>query len=120
MSDHDLGGDNACWAHRLDEVDPLPGSGVVWSLPHDGDLDGNFVHLRAGSQIDEHVNADLDVLVVVWSGRGALLVDGAETELGRGVMTVVPKGAARSIRAIDDLRYLSIHRRRDAIGLGRR
>lgn len=114
------GGDAACWSHLVDADDPQPGSGVVWSLPHDGDLDGNLVHLRPGSAIDPHVNADLDVLLVVWSGRGRLTVDGEVRELERGVATVVPKGAERAIEATDDLRYLSIHRRRDGLGISTR
>ena len=116
----DEGGDAACWAHLVDADDPRPGSGVVWSLPHGGDLDGNLVHLRTGSVIEPHVNADLDVLIVVWGGSGRLIVDGVARELERGVATVVPKGAERTIEATDDLRYLSIHRRRDALGLSPR
>lgn len=119
MSDeHPLGGDNPCWAHLLDDADPSAGSGVVWSLPHDGDLDGNFVHLRPGATIDPHVNADLDVLLVVWNGRGELVVDGEASVLEQGVTTLIRKGTERSIRADDDLRYLSIHRHRIAFGIG--
>lgn len=116
----ETGGDAACWAHLVDADDPQAGSGVVWSLPHGGDLDGNLVHLLPGAAIDPHVNADLDVLVVVWSGHGRLVVDGAVRELERGVVTVVPKGAQRAIEATDDLRYLSIHRRRDGLGISTR
>ncbi len=119
MSDeHAHGGDHPCWAHLPDDADPTAGSGVVWSLPHDGDLDGNFVHLRPGATIDAHVNTDLDVLIVVWSGRGELVVDGAVSVLERGVITRIRKGTERSIRAVDDLRYLSIHRHRVAFGIG--
>lgn len=61
----DLGGDPPCWAHLVND-DPTPSgygyvgqvvavdlgatdtrgrSGVVWSVPHGGDLDVNLVHL---------------------------------------------------------------------------
>ncbi|MEQ8437678.1 MAG: cupin domain-containing protein [Ilumatobacter fluminis] len=114
------GGESACWAHLVDADDARPGSGVVWSLPRGGDLDGNLVHLRPGAVIDPHVNAELDVLIVVWSGSGRLTVDGVARELERGVATVVPKGAERSIAALDDLRYLSIHRHRDTLSISPR
>ena len=61
MTDQDVGGDAPCWAHRfegnermapvvadLGSVDLSGGSGAVWSLPHDGDLDANLVHGESG------------------------------------------------------------------------
>jgi len=101
------------------DVDTAPGvGGVVWKLPHDGDLDGNLVRLAAGRSIDEHVNAEVDVLVVVRAGGGALVVDGDRHELGPATVALVPKGARRSIVAGDaGLAYLSIHRRREGLAI---
>lgn len=136
----DMGGEAPCWAHLVDDLEPhaapeRPGpvvvdvaelagltdggaDGAIWSLPHDGDLDANVVRLRAGNAIDEHVNGEVDVLVVVWSGTGALDVDDTTTSLAPGVLASIPKGARRSVRAVgDDLTYLSIHRRRDSLSI---
>ncbi len=140
IDDSDLGGEPACWAHFIDELDgpddsdrrgldavDLAGldesgaSGAVWSLPHGGDLDANAVWLRAGDGIDEHVNDDVDVLVVVWRGGGDLTADGLVTALRPGVVAQVPRGARRGIRAgADGLTYLSVHRRRDGLTISRR
>ena len=141
--DSDLGGEPACWAHFVDEldggteardldaddldavdlgdVDESGGSGAVWSLPHGGDLDANAVWLRPGDVIDEHINGEVDVLVVVWSGAGELTVDGGDVPLRPGVVVQVPKGARRGIRSgSDGLTYLSVHRRRDGLSISRR
>ena len=137
--DSDLGGEPACWAHFIDELDTPDsdprasdavdlagldesgGSGAVWNLPHGGDLDANAVWLRPGDGIDEHVNDEVDVLVVVWRGDGELTADGRMTALRPGVVVQVPRGARRGIRAGDDgLTYLSVHRRRDGVTISRR
>jgi quercetin dioxygenase-like cupin family protein len=126
----DEGGDAACWAHLVAEpdeaivVDPDPGSmhvgGVVWSLPHGGDLDANLVRLAPGAAIGEHRNQQLDVLVVVREGSGVLEMDGERHALRPGVIALVPRGAARAVRAGEvGIGYLSIHRRRDPLGIGR-
>jgi mannose-6-phosphate isomerase-like protein (cupin superfamily) len=134
MSDHaDLGGEAPCWAHLVDDLDPhgsQPGAvfvdvagfaddgadGAVWSLPHGGDLDANVVRLRDGNAIADHVNVEVDVLLVVWSGAGELVVDDRPTALRPGIVASVPRGSRRAVRAKgSDLTYLSIHRRRDAL-----
>ncbi len=138
IDDSDLGGEPACWAHFVDELDgdmearrvdavdlgdldESGGSGAVWSLPHGGDLDANAVWLRAGDEIDEHVNDDVDVLVVVWRGAGALTADGRTTALRPGVVVQVPRGARRVIRAgADGVTYLSVHRWRNGLTISRR
>jgi quercetin dioxygenase-like cupin family protein len=140
--DGDLGGESACWAHFLDELDVRDGSGgvgdglagvdlatldrsgssgAVWSLPHGGDLDANAVWLQPDDTIREHVNDEVDVLVVVWSGTGELTVDGRALPLRPGVVASVERGARRGIRADGDgLTYLSVHRRRDGLTITRR
>ena len=102
------------------DVDAAHGiGGVVWKLPHDGDLDGNLVRLAPGRAIDEHVNTEVDVLVVVRSGAGRLAVDGTEHDLTPTTVALVPVGARRSITAgPDGISYLSIHRRRDGLTIG--
>ncbi len=141
--DDDLGGEPACWAHlvgemevesvarRNDAVRPdgvdLSGltesgsSGAVWSLRHGGDLDANVVWLRPDDTIDEHVNDEVDVLVVVWSGEGELTSDGRPVALRPGVVVQIERGARRSVVASPDgVTYLSVHRRRDGLSITRR
>ena len=104
------------------DIDSTGGvGGVVWKLPHEGDLDGNLVRLAAGRSIAEHVNGDVDVLLVVRSGTGELVVDGDRHQLGDRAVALVPRGARRSITAAaDGIAYLSIHRRRDGLTIGDR
>lgn len=109
--------------HRLlvePNVDIAHGvGGVIWKLPHDGDLDGNLVRLAACRSIDEHVNDEVDVLIVVRSGDGKLAVDGETHLLGSAALALVPRGTRRSITAgANGITYLSIHRRREGLTIG--
>lgn len=88
------------------------GTGPVWSLASD-DLNATALAWPAGHEIAEHVNDELDVLLVVLEGDGTVRVDGEDHALAGGHAVLVPKGAARSIRAgAAGIRYLSVHRRR--------
>jgi mannose-6-phosphate isomerase-like protein (cupin superfamily) len=90
--------------------------GAIWSLPHGGDLDANVVRIGDGNAIADHVNGEVDVLVMVWSGTGELVVDDRATALRPGIVVSVPRGARRAVRAHgSDLTYLSIHRRREGL-----
>jgi mannose-6-phosphate isomerase-like protein (cupin superfamily) len=133
----DLGGDPPCWAHLFEgasgtgpagppvvdlaAIDTAGPSGAVWSLPHGGDLDANLVRLGPGDGVGVHVNDEVDALLLVRSGQGELVVDGAVRELRPDVLALVPRGAPRSLRAGPaGLTYLSIHRRRGPLGVTRR
>ncbi len=102
------------------DIDATPGiGGVVWKLPHEGDLDGNLVRLAAGRSIEAHVNDEVDVLIVVRSGGGALVVDRVPHPLGEVTIALVPKGVERSITAgPSGMSYLSVHRHRDGLTVG--
>jgi mannose-6-phosphate isomerase-like protein (cupin superfamily) len=123
----DLGGDPACWAHPagdlatgFEAIEVSDESGVVWSLPHGGGLDANIVRLVAHDSIGEHVNDDLDVLLVVWSGSGEVVVDERRVPLEPGVITCVERGRRRSVHAGGDgLMYLSTHPRLDPMSVRR-
>ena len=95
------------------------GDGVHWTLETPGELNVNLVHLDPGHAIGEHVNDEVDVVIVVLAGRGELTVDGHGTELAPHVVASVPKGSRRGVRAAEGegLDYLSIHRRRGALGI---
>jgi quercetin dioxygenase-like cupin family protein len=95
------------------------GDGVHWTLETPGDLNVNLVHLDAGHAIGDHVNDEVDVVIVVLTGRGRLTIDGHGTDLAPHVVACVPKTALRDVRAADGdgLDYLSIHRRRGPLGI---
>jgi len=96
------------------------GSGVCWTLAAQSDLNVNVVRLEAGDEIGEHVNDDVDVVVAVLAGAGRLVVDGRVVALGPGTVVHVPRGASRRLEAASPLGYLSVHRRRAGLGVGRR
>jgi len=121
----DQGGDPPCWAHLIDEspddgllidLDALStgeGDGVTWSLPHGGDLDANLIRLGPRAAIEEHRNDDVDVLVVVQSGTGEIVVGDSVREVARDQLMLIPRGSRRAIHASEHgLVYLSIHRAR--------
>ena len=94
-------------------------SGVVWTLEGSGDLNANLVRFEAGGGVGEHVNDEVDVLVVGIAGSGSVSVDGEEHPLSNGVMVFVPRGASRSTRAASEgFAYLSVHRRRGPLQIG--
>ena len=86
--------------------------GAVWR--HESlDLDVNVVAFGAVEGVAEHVNGEVDVLVVGLSGSGTVEVDGRSYALTPGAVVVIPKGTRRSTRAGDDhVVYATCHRRR--------
>jgi hypothetical protein len=72
--------------------------GARWRL--DGkDLQANLVRLDQGDRIQPHPNDEVDVLVVVVSGRGELTLDGQVHPLAPMVIAHLPKGDGQSDRA---------------------
>jgi mannose-6-phosphate isomerase-like protein (cupin superfamily) len=89
------------------------GSGTVWTLEGSEDLNANLVLFPAGSGVGEHVNEEVDVVLVSVAGSGSVVVEGEEHPLSAGRMVFVPKGTRRSVRSgSEDFAYLSLHRRR--------
>ena len=77
----------------------LPGGkreGSIWTLEQSSDLNVNLVRFPAGGGVGEHVNEEVDVLVVGVSGSGVIAVDGREHPLRAGTLAFVPKGARHS------------------------
>lgn len=102
----------------LGSIDTGGDGGVVWSLPHGGDLDVNLVHLDPDTAIGSHVNALVDVVISMVAGDGDLVIEDATHKLSGDVLALIPKGARRDIRAGDGgITYLSIHRRREPLGI---
>jgi quercetin dioxygenase-like cupin family protein len=129
--DEPEGGDPACWSHLFDDTgDPdeavvdlaalvrppaselQPRSGAVWTRQSD-DLNVNFLVFPAGEGVAEHVNAEVDVLLVGIAGDGIVAIDGLPRVLRAGRAVLIPKGARRSTQAVSDpFAYLTCHRRR--------
>lgn len=132
VSDADLGGEAPCALPLVDDdgrvrsgVVVVPESvasgsgGAIWSLPHTGDLDANLVRLDPDGVIAEHVNDAVDVLMVVRSGSGRVIVDRSVHQLGPDHLVLIPRGASRSIAAgSSGIAYLSVHRHRSPLTLG--
>ena len=106
-----LGDDTSCV--DITAVTAADGTqGALWSR-ETTDLDVNVVAFPAGSGVAEHVNGEVDVLVVVVAGEGRAEVAGRVHPLAAGVALIIPKGAPRSIRCTAGrLVYLTCHRRR--------
>ena len=100
-------------------VDLLRGSGTgpLWGMASQ-DLNATLLAWPAGHEVAEHVNEELDVLIVVLGGHGTASVDGAAYHLAAGSAILLPRGTRRRIEAgVDGLRYLSVHRRRGPLQL---
>ncbi|MDP1846818.1 MAG: hypothetical protein Q8K79_03415 [Solirubrobacteraceae bacterium] len=96
------------------------GSGPLWGMASD-DLNATLLAWPAGEGVAEHVNAELDVLVVVLEGSAAVMIDGAPHGLVAPAAILVPRGAPRAIEAGDGgVRYLSVHRRRGPLQIAPR
>lgn len=99
-------------------VDARGHKGTVWTLEGSEDLNANLLRFPAGTGVGEHVNEEVDVVMVGIDGLGTVMVDGREHHLSADGMVFVPKGAHRSIRSESDgFAYLSIHRCRGSLRL---
>lgn len=95
-------------------IDLLAGSGTgpLWGMAST-DLNATLLAWPPGHGVPEHVNGELDVLVIVLEGNGSVVIDGEPHGLASGYAILIPRGTRRRITAGDPgLRYLSVHRRR--------
>jgi mannose-6-phosphate isomerase-like protein (cupin superfamily) len=89
--------------------------GAIWSV-NAPQMNVNLMRLSAGAGIPEHVNAELDVLLVFLEGEGELVCAGEGREVGPGIAAVIPAGLARSLRCTrGPLVYVSCHRQRGGL-----
>ena len=96
-------------------------AGAVWTLDGGEDLNANLVRFPGGGGVGEHVNDEVDVVFIGVSGAGTLAVDGDQRSLRPGCLILVPKGARRATRAAPEgLAYLTVHKRRGPVRIGRR
>jgi quercetin dioxygenase-like cupin family protein len=77
------------------------------------DLNATLLAWPSGHEVTEHVNGELDVLVIVLDGCGRAIIDGKIHDLVAASAILIPRGTRRRITSGDEgLRYLSVHRRR--------
>ena len=122
--DDEQGGDPACWSHLFEDdnssavidlaelANIVPGRGPIWTRQTD-DLNVNLLRFSQEEGVAEHVNSEVDVLILGIAGHGTVTINGAENQLGAGQAVIVPKGAVRAISSTDEFfSYLTCHRRR--------
>ena len=77
------------------------------------DLNVNLLVWGADEGVVEHVNSEVDVLLVGIAGDGLVEVDGTAHPLRAGQAVIIPKGARRALRSTGGrFAYLTCHRRR--------
>lgn len=94
-------------------------SGAVWRLEaRERDLDSNIIAIPPGGVIGAHAGPDLDVLIHVLGGSGTLTTERGSLDLEPGVLAWLPRRSRREVSAgTGGLRYLTVHRRRQALVL---
>lgn len=95
-------------------------AGAIWSGGVT-DLHVNLVRLPTGDTITSHRNDEVEVLLVGLEGSATVTVADTANTLGAGQALVIPRGTVREVVAGEaGVVYLTCHRRRGAIQLGRR
>lgn len=90
-------------------------SGPQWGAASD-ELNITVLSWERGKGVQAHVNAELDVCLVVIAGEGEAKINGEAFALRSGVVLVIPKGSERAISGSSErLTYYSIHRRRPGL-----
>ena len=89
--------------------------GAIWTQQSQ-DLNVNLLVFASGEGVAEHVNAEVDVLLVGITGAGIVTIDGSRQVVSAGDAIVIPKGANRGVQSTSDpFAYLSCHRRRGGL-----
>lgn len=87
----------------------------VWQ-PGTEELHMNVLVLRAGEQIDKHINQVLDVIVTCLRGSGTITIDQEQIEVESGSIVLIRQGSERLIQAgADGLIYTTVHRKRGGL-----
>ncbi|MCL4509117.1 MAG: cupin domain-containing protein [Chloroflexi bacterium] len=80
------------------------------------DLNINLVRLEPGDGVGEHVNSEVDVLLVAIAGGGVVTLEGVEQAIQAGEALLLAKGSRRALCAGDEpFVYLLCHRRRQGL-----
>lgn len=93
--------------------------GAMWHLAEAGrELDANLVRLPAGTEVGEHQEDVLDVLLVVLEGGGLARTAGVELDLSPRTVLWLPRTSRRALVAgAGGLTYLTVHRRRPGLAI---
>ncbi|GEK79038.1 cupin domain-containing protein [Agrococcus baldri] len=96
--------------------------GAVWRLAEPTrHLDANVLAVPPRASVDAHVGPDEDVLWHVVAGSGTLETEAGALALSPGAIVWLPRGSRRALTAGDaGLRYLSVHRAKGGLQIGRR
>ncbi|GGY41264.1 cupin domain-containing protein [Streptomyces djakartensis] len=110
-----------CDTESLMAADSAP-AGALWRLAEPGrQLDANLVRIPPGGRIGAHTEPDLDVLLLVVAGDGALDRAADPQPLAPGSLVWLPRGSARGLVAgSGGLSYVTVHRRRPGMQIGTR
>lgn len=77
------------------------------------DLDFTLVQWSPGGGVAEHMNGEVDVLMIVVAGEGTAFVGSEAISLRAGQALLIPKNSSRRIEAGEGpFRYLNVHKRR--------
>ena len=94
------------------------GSGPQWGTESE-QLDATLLTWQAGEGVQEHVNQEVDVLVVALRGSATVTIDDESAVLSAGQIALIPKGTRRSILAREPFAHLNVHplrKRLDPLG----
>ncbi|WOC12852.1 DUF2249 domain-containing protein [Gordonia sp. MP11Mi] len=88
---------------------------VAWKLQSaDRHLDSNLIRLAADGEIAEHTGGEVDVLVHVVAGEGALGTEVGDIAVTAGDLLWLPRRSQRAFRAGPaGLSYLTVHTHRE-------
>ena len=96
----------------LQQSSAASGSGPQWAHECE-DLDVTLLSWAPGKSIAEHINNEVDVVLIGITGSGVVMVEGERHQLAAGALLLIPKGKRRAMQNGDERwSYLSIHRRR--------
>lgn len=105
-------------AVRMVDLEALArqGTGSTAWAHQSADLNVNLLVLSGGEQVGEHRNDEVDVLLVILAGDGAIAIEGVTYPVRAGHALVIPKGTRRGVSAGETaLTYLTCHRRRGGL-----
>lgn len=91
----------------------------IWQLtPGARDLDSNIIALPAHDEIGMHKGPNLDVLILVLRGSGALHTELHVIELYPGALLWLPRNAHRRfVAGPEGLEYFTVHQRKPTLNI---